>query len=133
MPAIATPSLWRRRKPQVLHLLCTHPPPHTHTTKRTRIHTHIHTNTLVPATASRLATVPWLASVCLRVRVHVCATGWRRLIEWLKLQVIFRKRATNYEALWREMTYEDKASLKSSPPSTYGSMGWLRSVESIKL
>ena len=27
----------------------------------------------------------------------------------LKLQVIFRKRATNYRALLRKMTYEDKA------------------------
>jgi len=38
------------------------------------------------------------------------ATGWRRLIGCLKLQVIFRKRATNYRALLWKMTYEDKAS-----------------------
>jgi len=38
------------------------------------------------------------------------ATGWRRLIGYLQLQVIFRKRATNYRALLRKMTYEDKAS-----------------------
>ena len=36
-------------------------------------------------------------------------TGWRRLIGCLKLQVIFRKRATNYGALLRKMTYKDKA------------------------
>jgi len=32
------------------------------------------------------------------------------------LQVIFRKRATNYRALLRKMTYEDKASYDSTPP-----------------
>ena len=37
-------------------------------------------------------------------------TGWRRLIGCLKLQVIFRKRVTNYRALLRKVTYEDKAS-----------------------
>jgi len=45
-------------------------------------------------------------------------TGWRRLIGCLKLQVIFRKRATKYRALWRKMTYEDKASYDSTPPYT---------------
>ena len=36
-------------------------------------------------------------------------TGWRRPIGCLKLQVIFRKSATNYRALLQKMTYEDKA------------------------
>jgi len=45
-------------------------------------------------------------------------TGWRRLIDCLKLQVIFRKRATNYMALLQKMTYEDKASYDSTPPCT---------------
>jgi len=45
-----------------------------------------------------------------------CATGWRRLIGCLKLQVVFRKRATNYRALLRKLTYEDKASYGSTPP-----------------
>ena len=44
------------------------------------------------------------------------AAGWRRLIGCLKLQVVFRKRATNYRALLRKMTYEDKASYHSMPP-----------------
>jgi len=35
-----------------------------------------------------------------------------------KLQVIFRKRATNYRALLQKMTYKDKASYGSSPPCT---------------
>ena len=37
------------------------------------------------------------------------ATGWRRLVGCLTWQVIFHKRATNYRALLRKMTYEDKA------------------------
>jgi len=44
------------------------------------------------------------------------STGWRRPIGCLKLQVILRKRATNYRAFFRKMTYKDKASYGSSPP-----------------
>jgi len=44
------------------------------------------------------------------------ATGWRRLIGSPKLQVIFRKRATNNRALLWKLTYEDKGSYESSPP-----------------
>ena len=43
------------------------------------------------------------------------AKGWRRLIKCLKLQVIFRKRATNYRALLRKITYRDKAPYDSTP------------------
>ena len=49
---------------------------------------------------------------------YTCSTGWRRLIGCLRLQVIFRKRATNSRALLREMTYEDKASYDSTPSCT---------------
>jgi len=80
-------------------------------------------------------------------------TGWRRHIGCLKLQVVFRERATDYRALLREMTYEDKASYDSTPPcvcvrskvsctqnssicrSLYLSntdLGWLRFVGSLK-
>ena len=45
-------------------------------------------------------------------------TGWRRLIVFLKLQVIFRQRATKYRALLRKMTYGDKVSYGSPPPCT---------------
>ena len=38
------------------------------------------------------------------------ATEWQRLVGCLKLQVIFRKRATDYKAFLREMNFEDKAS-----------------------
>ena len=66
-----------------------------------------------------------MKSICTCIYIHAhmntyahMYTGWRRLIGCLKLQVIFRKRATNYRALLRKMTYEDKASYDSSPPCT---------------
>jgi len=45
-------------------------------------------------------------------------TGWQRPIRCLKLQIIFRKKFTNYTALLQKMTYKDKASYGSSPPCT---------------
>jgi len=48
--------------------------------------------------------------------IRNCSTGWRRPIGCLKLQVIFRKRATNCRALLRKMTYKNKASYGSLPP-----------------
>ena len=39
----------------------------------------------------------------------------RKSLSSLKVQVIFRKRATNYRALWRKMTHKDKASYDSTP------------------
>ena len=51
-----------------------------------------------------------------RSHTRTYITGWRRPIGCLKLQVNFRKRATNYRALLRKMTYKDKASYGSSPP-----------------
>jgi len=55
------------------------------------------------------------------MNLYTCigATGWRRLIECLKLQVICHKRATNYRALLRKMTYEDKAFYDATPPIAY--------------
>jgi len=45
-----------------------------------------------------------------------CCTGWPRPIGCLKLQVIFRKRATKYRSLLRKMTCKDEASYGSWPP-----------------
>ena len=45
---------------------------------------------------------------------HQHVTGWRRLIGCLKLQVILRQSTTNYRALLRKMTHEDKASCDST-------------------
>ena len=48
-------------------------------------------------------------------------TGWRRCIEWFKLQVFPRKRATNYrDLLWN--SYKGKASYVSSPPCSIFTM-----------
>ena len=49
---------------------------------------------------------------------HSLYTGRRKLIGCLKFQVIFRKRATNYRALLRKMTCNDKTSYDSTPPCT---------------
>jgi len=51
--------------------------------------------------------VTWFNDMC---------TWWRRLIRYLMLQVIFRKRATIHIALLRKMTCQDKASYGSAPP-----------------
>jgi len=44
--------------------------------------------------------------------------GRYRVAKTLMLQVIFRKRATNYRARLRKMSYKDKASCGSSAPCT---------------
>jgi len=51
--------------------------------------------------------------ICMRKKQLICNmhTGWPRLIGCLKLQIIFCKRATDYKALLRKMTYKDKASM----------------------
>jgi len=46
-------------------------------------------------------------------------TGWQRCIGCLKLQVIFRKRATNYRVRLRKMTYKDQASYDSTQPCNH--------------
>ena len=64
---------------------------------------------------------PWnffLNSLLLRMVLTKLTEGWRRLIGCLKLQVTFRKRATNCRAVLREMTLKDKASHNSKPPCT---------------
>ena len=45
-------------------------------------------------------------------------TGWRRCIGCLKLQVNFRKRATNYRAILRKINHKDKASYGFLTPYT---------------
>jgi len=50
-------------------------------------------------------------------RWTILHTGWRRLIGSPKSQIIFRKRAIKYRSLLRKMTYKDKGSYESSPPS----------------
>jgi len=50
-------------------------------------------------------------------------TGKLRCIGCLKLQVSFRKIATNYRALWRKIAYVDKASRATLPPCIAGVVG----------
>jgi len=53
----------------------------------------------------------------LQHRLHrVAKTGWQRLTGCLKLQVVFRKRATKYRALLRKMIHEHKAPYASTLP-----------------
>ena len=49
-------------------------------------------------------------------RSNVLLTRWRNPIGCLESQVIFRKRATKYRALLREMTCKDNVFYDSSPP-----------------
>jgi len=49
------------------------------------------------------------------LRRSIC-TGWLRLIGCLKLQDIFRKRATNITVLLQKMTYKGKASMTPRHP-----------------
>ena len=105
-----------------------------HTCIRMCVYTHTHTYMLGAAALSHLTsltsrrvTCEWVTSqvdeschIDESCHVSTGSTGWQRLVECLKLQVIFRKRATNYRSLLRKMTCEDKASYGSSPPcSTY--------------
>jgi len=60
------------------------------------------------------------------MQIHICMyAGWQWPIGCLKLQVIFRKRATN-QALLRKMTYKDKGSYGSSPPCIWTSGMFVR-------
>jgi len=122
----------------------THTHTHTYTHTHTLAHTHmsqapilqecVWTNTQamfdllrwicyrVAACCSVLQRVAACCSVLQRCFVEFVSctqqscTGWRRLIGCLKLQVISRKRATNYRALLPKMTYEDEASYEPTPP-----------------
>jgi len=60
---------------------------------------------------TRVSWVPLLPGF----RDQTCHTGWRRRTGCLKLQVIFRKRASNYRVLLRKITSKDRASYGSLP------------------
>jgi len=60
--------------------------------------------------------ISWVVQIChVTPTYHAQITVWRRPIGCLKLQVVFRKRATNYRALMRKVTYKDKAFYHSTP------------------
>jgi len=56
---------------------------------------------------------------------HRESIGWRRVIGCHKLQIIYRKRAANYGALLRKMTYKDKASYDFTPPCSVFICRWI--------
>ena len=58
----------------------------------------------------------WRASITCVWPVTFICTGRQRPLRCLKLQIIFHKRAINYRALLRKITYKDTASYASSPP-----------------
>jgi len=79
----------------------------------------------------------WVAVICIVLQCiesfrHL-GTGWRRLIGCLNLQVIFGKRATNYRALLRKITYKDKVSDDSTPPCTRVPLALRRHLHCIAL
>ena len=106
----------------------THTYTHIHTRTHTRTHTYTHTHTQPAAVRphAHATTPPSYAHIHthtyenpihpLHKILTTSPTGWRKCIGCLKLQVSFRKRATNYRALLRKMTSKDKASYASSPP-----------------
>ena len=53
------------------------------------------------------------------IHIRASDTGWRRCIGCLNLQISFRKRAIHDRALMWKMTYKEKASDASAPPSTH--------------
>jgi len=68
---------------------------------------------------------PLLRVLMVRCQKSALLQVWRRLIGYLKLQVIFRKRATKYRALLRKITCKDKASYDSTPPCNTFVPYWL--------
>jgi len=71
---------------------------------------HVQTFMKCDMTHSCIACVTWLCT-CYRV-------AKTRKMPYT-MQVIFCKRATNYRAIFRKMTYTDKASYDSTPPCTW--------------
>jgi len=96
--------------------------------KYTQTHAHAHRHTehtctnMCDVTHVRIISHDeWVLSHVWMIRVsqwlrHITRSGWQRPIGSLKLHVIFRRRATNYRALLRKMTNQDKASYGSLPP-----------------
>jgi len=82
--------------------------------------TSVHTNQVDCLYAYVHVYLVYICERLLRIYTHCIhvhsVTGWRRPIGCLKLQLIFRNRATIYKALLQKKTYKDKASYDSTPP-----------------
>jgi len=85
---------------------------HTHGTLIRRFWRHHVLSTSLPTTS---APHTWWTVLKSQLYSHCIRTQWRRVIKCLKLQVIFRKRATVYRALSQKMTCRDKVSYDSMP------------------
>jgi len=107
----------------------------THTVVRWHLQGHYPT-TINSTTIQHIVRVHMRVCIYIHAHLHVSTaamnskntrriTGWRRHIRCLKLQVIFRKRATNYRALLWKMTCEDKASYASLPPWSSKRVVWI--------
>jgi len=114
MPQVRDICMWNRHRCGVLHIFFARK---YHICDMWRAAWTRHPVFITRATCPAFVTYMWhryiyVTSLWMR---RVARTGWRRRIGCLKLQVIFRKRATIYRALLQKMTYEDKASYESSP------------------
>jgi len=127
----------------------THTRTHTHTHAHTRAHTHSQTHTQRDKNTHTLSlhtythAQPHTHTPHTHTRTHThtlgdsaqcmkgSSTGCRRLIGSPKLQIIFHKRATKYRSLLRKMTYKDKGSYESSPPSTTYSFWYVSATVSV--
>jgi len=98
---------------------------HTHTHTHTHIHTyivHCDSNELTVNGRNHKCKLSkeyeWLSRyLWMLTQINLkLDKGWRRPIGCLKAQIISRKRATNYRALLRKTSHEDKISCGSSPP-----------------
>jgi len=100
--------------------LCMHMNTHVYV----NIYTHISTPHHTTSSLASLSCSAFMLYACVCIWFHACMqtftreTGWRRPIGCLKMHIVFRKRATNHRALWRKITFKDKASYGSSPPCT---------------
>ena len=76
-------------------------------------HTHTHTHAWVrESERQRVCTYIYVYISTFMLKINTSTVE-------IKLQVIFHKRATNYGALLRKMTFRDKVSYGSSPPCIY--------------
>jgi len=90
--------------------------------------THSHIIGLIYACDTTHSYMNWLIDTCELCHAHDYRVAKTHRMPY-KLQVMFRKWATNFRARLRKTTYKDKVSCGSLPPC----MGWLRLVGSLKL
>ena len=93
-----------------------HPRTDTHIRADTCAHTYAHAHAHTPQVSNEIYSVYIYIYIYMYMYIYGNRTGWRRCLGCPKSLVSIRKRATNYRALWRKLTYNDKTSYGSSPP-----------------